>query len=114
MVVVIFGVKVKADEPLYKSLSKVYGIGVNQSQAICSLFGLSKSFSYSGLNIKKRKKLRKILRKMLFGTQLLQKKRSQIEMLKDINTYRGFRHKKKLPVRGQRTRSNARTRRNGI
>ena len=61
MVVVIFGVKVKADEPLYKSLSKIYGVGSNQSQSICSLFGVSKSFSYSDLNIKKRKKLRKVL-----------------------------------------------------
>lgn len=113
MVVVIFGVKVKADEPLYKSLSKIYGIGSNQSQSICSLFGVSKSFSYSDLNIKKRKKLRKVLRKMFFGTQLLQKKRGFIDILKDLNTYRGFRHKKKLPVRGQRTRSNARTCRNG-
>lgn len=114
MVIVIFGVKIKSEESLYKSLTKIYGIGFSQAFSICALSGISKCASYYNLSIKKRKKLRKNLSKMFFGTQLLQKKKIIIENLKDLNTYKGFRHKKRLPVRGQRTRSNARTCRNVI
>ena len=74
---------------------------------ICNFFGISKLVRIFFLRIKK--KLRSLLKKTVFGTQLFQKKIEAINSLKGLKTYRGFRHKKKLPVRGQRTRSNART-----
>lgn len=109
MYVVILGIKINSHQSLYKSLTKIYGIGELQSYEICNFFGISKLCTYFFLTNKKKKKLRSLLKKTVFGTQLFQKKIEAINSLKGLKTYRGFRHKKKLPVRGQRTRSNART-----
>jgi small subunit ribosomal protein S13 len=109
MYVVILGIKINSHESLYKSLTSIYGIGESQSYEICNFFGLSKFCTYFFITSKKKKKLRVLLKKTIFGTQLFQKKIESIKFLKDLKTDSGFRHKKKLPVRGQRTRSNART-----
>jgi len=114
MLVVLLGIKIKREDPLFYSLTGIYGIGQNQSNAICNILGLSVTASFDSLSSKKRKKLRKLLRNMLLGTPLLQEKFKNIKLLKSIRSYRGFRHLKKLPIRGQRSRSNAKTRRKGI
>ena len=72
MYVVILGIKINSHQSLYKSLTKIYGIGELQSYEICNFFGISKLCTYFFLTNKK-KKLR-LLKKTVFGTQLFQKK----------------------------------------
>jgi len=114
MLVNFLGIKINVEDPLVKSLKNFYGMGKHQVKALCCILGLSLNISFKHLNVKKRKKLRNLLRKMVFGSNLLKIKLNFIENLKSNGSFKGFRHKKNLPVRGQRTRSNACTRRKGI
>jgi len=114
MFISLFGVKINIKEPLSKGLVTIYGINRAQAKFICFALGISIGAPYFVLNNKKRKRFRRILRNMVLGPRLLQLKLKNIKNLKSIKSYRGFRHKFKLPVRGQRSRTNAKTRRKGI
>jgi small subunit ribosomal protein S13 len=114
MFISLLGVKININESLYKGLIYIYGMGRHQAGEICLVLGISKSASFNSLTLKKRKKFRLLLKNMVLGPRLLQIKMKNIKFLKSIKSYRGFRHKFKLSIRGQRTRTNAKTRRKGI
>jgi small subunit ribosomal protein S13 len=114
MFISLYGIKISIKKPLFEGLVSIYGINRGQAQAICSILGISLVAPYHILNNKKRKRLRFIMKNMLLGPRLLQLKFQNIKNLKSIRSYRGLRHKFKLPVRGQRSRTNAKTRRKGI
>ncbi|MGX7589800.1 ribosomal protein uS13 [Candidatus Vidania fulgoroideorum] len=89
-------------------LTKIYGIGYIKSRSICNKISI---IGKRVINISSSEfiSLNYILKGMLLGNQLKLKVRNDISNLIRINCYRGIRHKLKLPVRGQRTRSNSRT-----
>ena len=112
--VVFFGKKIQTDKPLYLSLIKVYGIGYGESYEICSCLGISNFAPYNLLSKYKKAKLWKLLQKIVLGLPRLHEKLGYINKLKENKSYKGFRHFKNLSVRGQRTKTNGKTRRKGI
>ena len=102
--------ELKIDKEIRSTLQQIYGIGWYKSILICSKMGLSYPFLFKSLNSYNKQLLSFILD---FYTWLeVRIKRVMYQNIKryfDISSYLGIRHKDRLPVRGQRTRSNART-----
>lgn len=90
-------------------LSIIYGIGPSSAKAICDKFNLNDSVRFKDLNDRQKTLLGKELSNMFIEGRLKKEKKNNIKRLILIKTYRGFRHKVGLPVRGQRTHTNART-----
>merc|ERR1712070_220381 len=100
---------INENQPLHLSLTKIVGIGRLKSKKICHELGIQSSCTLDLLQESQYKKLRKLLNIELTGKRLIQKQKSDINQLIQKRCYRGFRHKNNLPVRGQRTHSNAKT-----
>ncbi len=106
----IAGINVPSDKRVEIALTYVYGIGRSTSQQILNTAGIQfdvrvKDISETDLN-----KIRDEIKKMLVEGDLRRKVGGDVKRLKDIGCYRGIRHLKGLPLRGQRTRTNSRTR----
>ena len=112
--IILCGKKISLDRPVFYGLTSIFGLGYSQSLEICKSLGLSKTVTFSFLSLKKKKKLTKLIEKLFVGSLRFNDKIGNIKHLQNINLYRGWRHKKKLPVRGQRTKTNRRTRQKGI
>ncbi len=105
-------IEVPADKQIQVALTYIYGIGPKLARDIVAAAGVKPETRTKDLKPEEERKLREIidadytvegdLRRIIAGN---------IKRLKDINSYRGLRHKANLPVRGQRTRTNARTKR---
>ena len=92
-------------------LTYIYGIGDKFSKQICDSLEISKSKRVNELTDDQILKIREYIDKNFIVEGDLRRENSlSIKRLVDLATYRGSRHRKKLPVRGQRTRCNARTR----
>ena len=107
----IAGVNVPTNKRLEISLTYIYGIGQKFSKDICIAVGIDKKKLVSELNEEQIIKIREFIEKnFLVEGDLRREVSVNIKRLVDLACYRGSRHKKKLPVRGQRTQCNARTR----
>lgn len=107
----IAGIDLPADKPLRIGLTYVYGIGQSVADRICKETGIPGSVRVKALTDEHVARLNSVIEKNYMVEGVLRRNVSQnIQRLKDIGCYRGFRHRRGLPVRGQRTRSNARTR----
>jgi small subunit ribosomal protein S13 len=105
------GVDIPADKPLYISLGYLYGIGRTTAIKVCRDLGLDLHQPAKNLSDDDVARIAALLDKdYLIEGQLRRKIQRDIGRLRDIACYRGLRHRKSLPVRGQRTRTNARTR----
>jgi len=110
----IAGVDIPRDKRIEIGLTYIYGIGVTTSKRILSLAGVSPDVRVKDLNDAQVGKLRDVIAKQLQGRvegDLRRQIALNIKRLIEIGTYRGQRHRRGLPVRGQRTRTNARSRR---
>jgi len=110
----IAGVDIPRDKRVEIGLTYIYGIGVTTSKRILSLAGVSPDVRVKDLNDAQVGKLRDVIAKQLQGRvegDLRRQIALNIKRLIEIGTYRGQRHRRGLPVRGQRTRTNARSRR---
>jgi small subunit ribosomal protein S13 len=110
----IAGVDVPRDKRIEIALTYIYGIGLTTSKRILQLAGISPDIRTKDLNDTQVGKLRDVIAKQLQGRvegDLRRQIALNIKRLIEIGTYRGQRHRRGLPVRGQRTRTNARTRR---
>lgn len=108
--VYIFETKINPKLTVIDGLSKVYGIGRNQSSRIVSSLGIQKKASFDTLSKNHLARIRKLVEKeILVSSRLRQEQVSNIRNLIKIRCYRGSRHRNRLPVRGQRTSTNART-----
>ena len=110
----IAGVDVPRDKRIEIALTYIYGIGLTTSKRILSLAGVSPDVRTKDLTDAQVGKLRDVIAKQLQGRvegDLRRQIALNIKRLIEIGTYRGQRHRRGLPVRGQRTRTNARTRR---
>ena len=107
----IIGVDVPNDRPIWIALTYVYGIGRAQSKNILDVTGIDHSTRARDLTDDEVSRIAsEITKNHVVEGQLRRQLRENIKRLKDIGCYRGLRHRRGLPVRGQRTKSNARTR----
>ena len=107
----IQGVDVPNNKPTYISLTYLYGIGDATSIDICYKLGIDPQVKAKDLNDDQLARLNNLLDKeYTIEGQLRRRVQQDIARLRDIHSYRGLRHRRGLPVRGQRTRTNARTR----
>ena len=107
----IAGVDLPADKRIEIALTYIYGIGRPTAQRILSQAGLSPDIRVKNLSDEDTGKLRGIIeREYKVEGALRSETAMNIKRLMDIGAYRGLRHRRGLPVRGQRTKTNARTR----
>ncbi len=107
----IVGVEIPNEKRIEVALTYVYGIGLTTSRKILSATNISPDTRAKNLTDAEVKRLYDFIEKNVpTEGQVKQKVFQAIKRLKDIRTYRGLRHKAGLPVRGQNTRSNGRTR----
>ena len=107
----IAGVNIPQNKLVHVGLTYIFGIGDKFSNQICSALEIQKSTRVNQLTDDQILKIREYIDKNFSVEGDLRRDNSlSIKRLIDLATYRGSRHRKKLPVRGQRTRCNARTR----
>lgn len=107
----IAGVNVPTEKRVEIALTAIYGIGRSQSKRILGETGVDPNQRVKELTEIDIKKLREAIEQMPVEGDLRREVTTNVKRLADIGTYRGLRHAKKLPVRGQRTKTNARTKR---
>ena len=107
----IAGVNIPQNKLVHVGLTYIYGIGNKFSQQICNELEIPKSKRVNELTDDQILKIREYIdQKFTVEGDLRRETSLSIKRLIDLATYRGSRHRKKLPVRGQRTHTNARTR----
>ena len=107
----IVGVDIPNEKAIWIALTYVYGIGRQTSEDILREAKIDKNTKAGKLTEDELSRITQIIdRNCIVGGQLRRQITQNISRLRDINCYRGLRHRKGLPVRGQRTRTNARTR----
>ncbi|HEX6701838.1 MAG TPA: 30S ribosomal protein S13 [Gaiellaceae bacterium] len=107
----IAGVNLPNQKRLEVGLTYIYGIGSSSARQICAALGLSLDTKVRDLTDEEVTKLRNYIDSELQVEGDLRRERSQaIKRLSEIGAYRGIRHRRGLPVNGQRTKTNARTR----
>jgi small subunit ribosomal protein S13 len=107
----IAGVNLPRDKRLEVGLTYIYGVGRSQARDVCTALGLSLDTKVRDLTDPEITKLREYIDANLQVEGDLRRERQQaIKRLSEIGAYRGIRHRRGLPVNGQRTKTNARTR----
>ena len=106
----IAGVNVPENKHLEIELTHIYGIGKKTAQDICTNLKLDYSKKISDLSEEQIEKIRTAITEFTVEGDLRRSVSTNIKRLMDLGCYRGIRHRRKLPVNGQRTKTNARTR----
>ena len=106
----IGGVNISNHQHAAIAITAIYGIGRSRAHTICELAGISGAAKMRDLSDAQMDKLREQVGKFTIEGDLRREISMNIKRLMDLGTYRGQRHKRGLPLRGQRTRTNARTR----
>ena len=106
----IGGVNIANHQHADIALTAIYGIGRSRARAICAAVGIKVSVKVKDLSDADMDKLREQVGKFTTEGDLRREVSMNIKRLMDLGTWRGLRHRRGLPVRGQRTRTNARTR----
>lgn len=107
----IEGVDLPRDKRVVVALTYIYGVGRSTSDKVLGTTGVSPDVRVRDLTEADLQLLRDELSKYTLEGDLRREVQANIKRLSDIGTYRGLRHRRSLPVRGQRTRTNARTKR---
>ncbi len=107
----ISGVNIPTNKKIHVALTYIFGIGSKIAGEICDQASIDVTKRVSELNDDELNKIRELIdQKHVVEGDLRRKVSMDIKRLNDLGCYRGLRHRKKLPVRGQRTHTNARTR----
>lgn len=106
----IAGVNIPDHKHVVIALTSIYGIGKTTSINLCKAVGIETSTKVSQLSEEKLEALRNEIAKMTVEGDLRRVITMNIKRLMDLGCYRGLRHRRGLPLRGQRTKTNARTR----
>src|ERR671939_596820 len=106
----IGGVNIPNQQHAQIALTAIYGIGRSRAQAICAAAGIPGSTKIKDLSDNDMDRLREQVTKYTIEGDLRREVSMNVKRLMDLGTWRGKRHRAGLPVRGQRTRTNARTR----
>ena len=110
----IAGVNVSDNKHTEIALTAIFGIGRITAQKICATVGVNKSTKIKDLNESEIEKIRNEIDKFLVEGDLRREVSMNIKRLMDLGCYRGLRHRRGLPVRGQNTKNNARTRKGPV
>ncbi|XAO72553.1 MAG: 30S ribosomal protein S13 [Candidatus Vidania fulgoroideorum] len=109
----ILGYQLRKNKYINFELTKIYGIGIKTANKICKKINIMNKKVYL-LKENEIIKINKNIKKIKIGNDLKKQIKENIKNLINIKCYRGIRHNKKLPVRGQRTRTNSKTSRKNI
>ena len=109
----IAGVDIPKDKKVAYSLRYVHGIGLKTALDICEQAKVDPDIRVTDLTSKQEDEIRKVIvdLNLLIEGELRSENLKNVKRLQDIGSYRGVRHRKSLPARGQRTKTNSRTRR---
>ncbi|MEX0933780.1 MAG: 30S ribosomal protein S13 [Candidatus Paceibacterota bacterium] len=110
----ISGITIPDNKRLEVGLTALFGVGRSRSKEILDKTGIDCNRKAHTLSTEEENAIRKYLEEYTLEGELKRKVNSDIKRLKDINSYRGTRHSKKLPARGQRTKVNSRTVRGNV
>ncbi len=110
----ILGITVPNEKRLEIGLTCLYGIGIPKARKILTQVGVDHGKKPDQLTTEEENKIRTIIEGMTIEGNLKREIASNIKRLKDIKSYRGTRHMKRLPARGQRTKTNSRTVRGNV
>ncbi|MBF8268388.1 MAG: 30S ribosomal protein S13 [Gammaproteobacteria bacterium] len=106
----IAGINIPDNKHLHVALTYIYGIGKNRALEICTTTGLQPHIKVRELNEDQLDKIRSAIGNFEVEGDLRREVSMNIKRLLDLGCYRGIRHRRGLPVRGQQTQTNARTR----
>ena len=106
----IAGINIPPHKHAEIGLTSIYGIGRTTAQKICAKAGVALSKKIKDLSDTDLEKIRDEIGRMTIEGDLRREMSINIKRLMDLGCYRGMRHRRGLPVRGQRTKTNARTR----
>jgi small subunit ribosomal protein S13 len=106
----IAGINIPDRQHTEIGLTAIYGIGRTRAREICDAAGVAYSKKVKDLNDAELERIREQLSRFTVEGDLRREVSMSIKRLMDLGCYRGMRHRRGLPVRGQRTRTNARTR----
>ena len=106
----IAGINIPPHQHAEIGLTAIYGIGRPRARKICEACGIDYSKKIKDLTDQDLEKIREALAQFTLEGDLRREVTMSIKRLMDMGCYRGFRHRRGLPCRGQRTRTNARTR----
>lgn len=106
----IAGINIPPHKHAEIGLTSIYGIGRSTAQKICDAAGIAHSKKVKDLSDTDLERLRDEIGRLTIEGDLRREMSINIKRLMDLGCYRGMRHRRGLPVRGQRTRTNARTR----
>ncbi len=110
----ILGITVPNEKRLEVGLTVLYGIGIPSARRILDQVGIAHGKVAKDLTEEEENKIRLIVEKIKIEGNLKREVGANIKRLKDIKSYRGIRHMKRLPSRGQRTKTNSRTIRGNV
>ena len=105
----ISGITIPDNKHLSHGLTAVYGIGYARAAEILSELNIEPTMKPEALSTEQESAIREMVEGFTIEGELKRKVASDIKRLKDVGSYRGDRHSKRLPARGQRTKTNART-----
>lgn len=106
----IAGVNIPDNKHAVISLTYIFGVGRTTAKKLCASVGISQATKIADLSEDEIDKLRTEVSRLPVEGDLRREVNMNIKRLLDLGCYRGLRHRKNLPVRGQRTKTNARTR----
>ncbi|AZG06923.1 30S ribosomal protein S13 [Pigmentiphaga sp. H8] len=106
----IAGINIPPHQHTEIGLTAIFGIGRSRARKICEVAGVPSNKKVKDLNDAELERIREQINTFTVEGDLRREIQLSIKRLIDLGSYRGFRHKRGLPVRGQRTRTNARTR----
>lgn len=110
----ISGVNIPSDKRIVIALTYVYGIGPATAKKVLQSAGIDENTRTKDLTDEQINKIRKVLETFRLEGDLRRDVLSNIKRIKEIGTYKGTRHKKRLPARGQRSKTNSRTVRGNV
>ena len=106
----IAGINIPMNKHTWVGLTHIYGVGRTRAKEACELAGIDPTTKVKDLTETEVNAIRSVLAKWAVEGDLRREVSMNIKRLMDLGSYRGMRHRRGLPVRGQRTRTNARTR----
>lgn len=106
----IAGINIPVHKHTVIGLTSIYGIGPTRARDICNITGIAPETKVKDLNEEQLDAIRNEVAKFTVEGDLRREISMNIKRLMDLGCYRGIRHRRGLPLRGQRTRTNARTR----
>jgi small subunit ribosomal protein S13 len=110
----ILGITIPNEKHLDVALTALFGVGLSRARKVLDQVGIDRNRGAETLTVDEENKIRKIVEEFKIEGNLKREISANIKRLKDIKAYRGIRHMRKLPVHGQRTKTNSRTVRGNV